>query len=142
MPELVRAAQGVQKGKLYGAIADIFYGIGAITKDVYGEVKSRTHQYTAKILEVAEGGLKSYISGKDDSQIKNYQGAVKMEDYIPNVSKKVTASILGVFGIGLIISSGLSLTGNVVGGGFGWGSGLIGGLFLLIALGLFLRKRF
>jgi len=63
----------------------------------------------------------------------------KLQDYITDY--KVAASILGLFGFGLIAASGLRLTGNVIGGVSNLGAGLIGGLFLLIATGLFLRNK-
>lgn len=135
MPELVFAAKESNRGKLYGSIADIFYGFGGISKDIYSQVKSRTQMYAEKVLEMAEQGLKNYALGKDIQ--KDYKVA-KMEDYIP---KKAVASIFGLFGFGLIVASGLRLTGNVIGGVSNLGTGLIGGLFLLIAFGLFLRKK-
>ena len=62
-----------------------------------------------------------------------------IQDFL-KLSDKYLSAIIGIFGIGLIISSGFRLTGNVVGGSFSFGSGLVGGLLIIIGAVLFLIK--
>lgn len=114
-PELVAAAQGVYSEEGKGALIEINRGLGRINEEYF----------TAKKL----GGY------------ERFRNFIDLSDSHMAKVDKYAAAIIGIFGVGLIISSGFRLTGNVVGESFGFGSGLIGALVVSLALGLFFMRK-
>ncbi|MCW8966268.1 MAG: hypothetical protein OQK82_06250 [Candidatus Pacearchaeota archaeon] len=138
MPDLVKMLGESEERMEYNKIAETLYSpeIPQINDSQFGMAKAKFVGYAGNVINLAKEKLSNYLSGKENIS-KSYKSP-KMESYIPNVA---LASILGIFGFGLIVASGLRLTGNIIGGVSGFGSGLIGGALLLISIGLFLFGR-
>ena len=116
MPEVVEANTTVQDMVLLDPAVDSLKHYGLIKEGEY-------HDWKKYITKTAEEGLKNVVSG-----IKKY------------ATQPVAASLLGIFGLGLLILSGTKITGAVIGGFSNGTIGLLGGFFILVSLILFLRS--
>lgn len=120
MPGITTAVRNWQKGKVFGTIGDIFYGIGAIPERLYKEGKRKTQMYADNVLTTAKKGY---------------------EDFIKGSYEKATAGIIGIAGTSIILASGFKMTGNVVGTLSRTNSGILGIILIAIAGALFLKRK-
>lgn len=108
------------------------------------EELSNSERYGDIVDDMYKDGIISQRQYKDlqGSVIKNIKGRGRqLREGLSHLEKKLGASILGIFGIGLLISSGLKITGNIIGITNANLSGSIAGfVLLLISLILFSRS--
>jgi len=118
--------------------------IGSYASGIAEEL-SNTERYADVVHEMYKEGIigqKQYqeIQG---SVVEHIKGRSKQLRKGLSQLEKITgvaASIFGIFGIGLLIASGMKITGNVVGNSAGNLSGSLAG-FVLLAVSLFLFWR-
>lgn len=117
MPEVAEAVTTVHDmGFLDSAITSLKH-YGVIDKRNYGALKKSVIKRAKQGAQEVVGGIEKYAT---------YQ--------------KAAASVLGIFGIGLLILSGVKMTGAVIGNFSSGITGLIGGFLILISLILFLKS--
>ncbi|MDP7521185.1 MAG: hypothetical protein QF567_03040 [Candidatus Pacearchaeota archaeon] len=116
MPELAKAVTTVYDMNFLDPAVDILKHYGLIDKQKYNLMKKSIRQKTTKEAGNIVGGIEKYLT-----------------------PQKVAVSILGIFGVGLLISSGMNITGGVIGNLSSGTTGLIGGFLFLISLALFFK---
>jgi len=127
IPELAKAAKAM---KMYGFL-DIalknFKAHGMMDDKMYKTLSQELYKKTVIKSEEGRKGLENYILSKD----------VKEEEK-EKVVKNIAASIIGFFGIMLMVFN-LTITGNVIGGDPRITSGIVGVFMIFFALLLFIR---
>lgn len=118
MPEVYEAVTTVYDMGFFDVAVDVLAHYKLIDKKRYSMLKNSIRRKSKKGVEEARKGIVKYAT-----------------------AQKAAASILAIFGAGLLVLSGINITGNVIGSSFNNSTGIFSGLLFLIASFLLFRKK-
>src|SRR3989344_3832677 len=109
-------AEELSSSERYGDVVDDMYGDGIIGERQYKNLQESVHGYIRDRSKQLRKGLS-------------------------DLERRIAASLFGVFGISLLVASGMKITGNVIGNSSANLSGSLAGFILLVvSLLLFWRS--
>jgi len=108
MPEVVKSAGEVQRGKLAGGLADRLYAIGVLDKKVYHGVKSKIYSSAMNFINATNQSVQKYLATPATSYMTAILGLCFVLFGYENSS--VTASVVGSFSnVSSLFLGGISL---------------------------------